>query len=58
MSLTLQSIIAGIIVAAAFALAARSIYRAIKNKKTALNSCDNCKLKDQCDKAKADKLTS
>ncbi|MBR5638890.1 MAG: FeoB-associated Cys-rich membrane protein [Muribaculaceae bacterium] len=50
MSSTVQYIIVGIIVAAAFALAARSIYRAITQKKSALNPCDSCKLKDNCKK--------
>ena len=48
MSETVQFIITGIIVAAAFALAARGIYRAITHKKSALNPCDSCKLKDNC----------
>lgn len=47
-----ELIIVGIVVAAAFALAARSIYRAITHKKSALNPCDSCKLKDACDKNK------
>ncbi|MBR5117481.1 MAG: hypothetical protein IK100_02405 [Muribaculaceae bacterium] len=49
---SLQYVIVGIIVAAAFALAARSIYRAITHKKSALNPCDSCKLKDACKKNK------
>jgi hypothetical protein len=48
MSDTLQYIIVGIVVAIAFALTARSIYRLINNKKSALNPCDSCKLKDNC----------
>lgn len=51
---TWQYIIMGIVVAISFALAARSIYRAITNKKSALNPCDNCKLKDACTKNKKD----
>lgn len=43
-----QYIIVGIVVALAFTLAARSIYHAINNKKSALNPCDSCKLKDSC----------
>lgn len=45
-----QYIIVGIVVTLAFALAARSIYRAITHKKSALNPCDSCKLKDTCKK--------
>lgn len=48
MSDTWQYIIVGIVVALAFALALRSIVRAIGNKKSALNSCANCPLKDKC----------
>lgn len=54
MSDTWQYIIMGIIVAAAFALAARSIYRAITHKKSALTPCDSCKLKETCTKNKID----
>ena len=54
MSDTWQYIIMGIIVAVAFALAARSIYRAITHKKSALNPCNDCKLKDSCTKNKKD----
>lgn len=52
MSVTVQLIIVGFVVAVAFALAARSIYRAINNKKSVLNPCDSCKLKDNCNKAR------
>lgn len=52
MSDTVQYIIVGIVVAVAFALAARSIYRAITHKRSALNPCDSCKLKDSCSKAR------
>jgi hypothetical protein len=52
MSDTVQLIIVGFVVAVAFALAARSIYRAINNKKSALNPCDSCKLKGNCNKAR------
>ena len=45
-----QYIIVGIVVAVAFALALRSIYRAINHKKSALNPCDSCQLKDSCNK--------
>lgn len=48
MSDTWQYIIVGIVVALAFALALRSIVRAIGNKKSALYSCANCPLKDKC----------
>ncbi len=51
MSETVQYIIVGIVVVTAFALAARSIYRATTHKKSALNPCDNCKLKDNCNKS-------
>ncbi len=54
MSNTWQYIIVVIIVVAAFMLAARSIYRAITNKKSALNPCNSCKLKDTCAKNKKD----
>ena len=50
MSDTAQYIIVGIIVAVAFGLAARSIYRAITHKKSAINPCDSCKLIDNCKK--------
>lgn len=52
MSELAQYIIVGIVVAGAFALAARSIYRLIKHKKSALNPCDSCKIKDTCNKNK------
>ena len=52
MSDTVQLIIVGFVVAVAFALAARSIYRAINNKKSALNPCDSCKLKGNCNKTR------
>ena len=52
MSHTVQLIIVGFVVAVAFALAARSIYRAINNKKSALNPCDSCKLKGNCNKTR------
>lgn len=52
MSDTVQYIIVGIVVAVAFALAARSIYRAITHKRSVLNPCDSCKLKDGCNKAR------
>ena len=45
-----QYIIVGIVVAVAFALAARSIFRLIKNKKSALNPCDSCQLREACQK--------
>ena len=45
-----QYIIVGIAVAVAFALAARSIYRLIRNKKSALNPCDSCQLREACQK--------
>ena len=54
MSETWQYIIVGIVVVVAFALAARSIYRAITHKKSALNPCESCKLKDICNKSKQD----
>ncbi len=45
-----QYIIVGCVVAAAFALSLRSLWRAINNKKSALNPCSDCKLKDSCTK--------
>lgn len=50
MSDIVQYIIVGIVVAGAFVVALRSIYRAIKHKKSALITCDNCKLKGVCEK--------
>lgn len=49
-----QYIIVGIVVATAFALTLRSIIRAIRHKKSALNPCENCLLKDSCIKKKTD----
>ena len=54
MSDTVQAIIVGIVVAVAIALAARSIYRAVTRKKSALNPCNSCKIKDTCAKNKKD----
>ena len=48
MNETWQYIIVGIIVATAFVIAVRSIYRAVTHKKSALIACDSCKLKDNC----------
>lgn len=50
MSDTWQYIIVAIVVAVAFALAIRSIIRAINHKKSALNPCDSCQLKASCTK--------
>lgn len=50
MSTALQYVLAGIIVAAAVFAAARSIWRAANNRKTALTACAACKLKDVCQK--------
>lgn len=47
-----QYIVVGIVVAVAFALALRSIVRAISHKKSALAACDNCPFKDNCSKSK------
>lgn len=47
---SVQYIIVGIVVAAAFALAARSLWRLIKHKKSALNPCSSCALRSTCDK--------
>lgn len=55
MSLTWQYIIVGIVVAIAFAMASRSVLRAIKHKKSALNACSSCPLKDSCTKNKPSK---
>lgn len=52
MSITWQYFIVGIVVAAAFALALRSIIRAIKHNKSALNPCDSCPLIALCTKKK------
>ena len=41
-----QYIVVGIVVAIAFLLAARSVYRAMTHKKSALVACDSCKLKE------------
>lgn len=49
-----QYIIVGIVVATAFALTLRSIIRAIRHKKSALNPCESCLLKDSCIKKKTD----
>ena len=54
MNETWQYIIVGIIVATAFVIAVRSIYRAVTHKKSALIACDSCKLKDNCNKGKAE----
>jgi len=51
MSDTWQNIIVAIVVAIAFGLALRSIIRAIKHKKSALNPCKSCQLKAKCNKA-------
>lgn len=51
---TWQYIIVGIVVAVAFLLSARSIYRAIRHKKSALNPCSTCPLKNNCTKQKSD----
>ena len=51
MSDTWQIIIVAIVVAAAVAVAARSIYRAITHKKSALNPCDSCALRETCTRA-------
>lgn len=50
MSNLVQYIIVGVVVATAVTLAIRSIYRLITHKKSALNPCDSCKLKDACNK--------
>ena len=51
---TWQYIIVGIVVAVAFLLSARSIYRAIRHKKSALNPCSTCPLKDNCNTSSTD----
>ncbi len=45
-----QYIFAGLIVAAAVFAAARSLLRAINDRKSALTACATCKLKDVCQK--------
>lgn len=52
MSELAQYIIVGIVVATAVAITIRSIYRLINHKKSALNPCDSCSLKDTCNKKK------
>lgn len=52
MSELMQYIIVGIVVSIAVYLAIRSIYRLITHKKSALNPCESCKLKDACSKTK------
>lgn len=53
MSDSWQYIIVGIVVAAAFILALRSIIQAIQHKKSALNPCDSCPLNNSCTKEKS-----
>ncbi|MBR6490675.1 MAG: FeoB-associated Cys-rich membrane protein [Muribaculaceae bacterium] len=50
MSITWQHIIVGIVVLTALVLAIRSIIRAIKHKKSALNPCESCPLISSCKK--------
>lgn len=47
-----QYIVVGCVVVAAFALSLRSLWRALHNKKSALNPCSSCKLKESCTKNK------
>lgn len=56
MSDSWQYIIVGIVVATAFALALRSIIRACRHKKSALNPCNDCPLNNNCDKKNSKKL--
>ena len=51
---TWQYIVVGIVVAIAVALSLRSIIRAIRHKKSALNPCSSCPLIDSCTKQKSD----
>ncbi len=44
----IQYTLAGFIVAIATFVATRTVYRTFKNKKTALNNCDDCKLAGHC----------
>lgn len=50
MNETIQYILTGIIVAASVFLAIKSTYRAFKNKRSAISSCTNCKLREYCNK--------
>ena len=50
MDKTVQYVIVGIVVALAFILAIRSIYRLVTHKKSALNPCDSCALREACQK--------
>lgn len=50
MSETIQTILALTIVALAVFLAARSIYRAVRCRKSVLTTCAECPLAQQCDK--------
>ena len=50
MSTTIQTILSSIIVAAAVFLAARSIYRAIRCRKSVLTTCAECPLASKCNK--------
>ena len=50
MSDTWQYIIVGVVVAGALALSLRSIIRVIQHKKSALNPCNDCSLKNNCNK--------
>lgn len=43
-----QTIIALLIVAAAVGVAVRSVYRTLRGRKTQLNPCSSCKLREQC----------
>lgn len=54
MSDTWQYIIVGIVVSGALALTVRSVIRAIQQKKSALNPCNDCPLKNNCSKTNAD----
>lgn len=47
---TIQLILSSVIVAAAVYLAGRSIYRAIRCKKSVLTTCADCPLANNCNK--------
>jgi len=48
MSNQVQYLLAGIIVAAAIFAVIRTIVRTARGKRTAINTCASCKLKDYC----------
>ena len=47
----LQYVIISVIVAAAVVVAIRGVYRTLRGRKTQLNPCSSCKLREQCSHA-------